>query len=1057
MFVAATVSAQSGSPEDQQRQARPQRGQAGAVTMDFATARTQVDLSQAAAQKRDQAIDDLKQLIAGADDGEKPEMMFRLADLYWSKGLYHQAQEMAEYEAAQAAWHQAGATGQEPDREAYLRVSEVIKANAVQLYERISSRYPHYPRGDEVLFHLGQLAATADQKNSAIVYFQRLLKEFSDSSLTASAYLQLGELYFASNQLAPAQDAYQKALGQGGFSVGNYAQYKLAWCEYNLGDYREGIRRLQKVLEASDERSGKTKWLQLRREALEDLARFYAQAGEVSEAIEYFQTQETVEDAERLMVALAEQHYQRGFWQKTIKIYRAILKSYPDSPMAPGYQSAIFEAYNQADNSEMLKRALRVWMKRYAPSSNWRKTHTVAAEALDGAQSRWRDIAADAYAEAGQLKKTSIYELVAFLYGNYLTAFPEAADRHQIYFFYADALWALKRWDDAARAYAATWSPDALKEPKGVAQFVREGAYNRVLALEKLAATQGKKVGTRVHGSQAASLAAEQGVRRSSEPLTAFDQRLVEACDQYTSLALKNGPQEAAAHYKAAYVFFERGHYAEARRRFLAVVLEHAEEKLAIRAALIILDTLLLDQKWDDIRRRILQFREVSALAASKDFIQKLNRFVESADYLALQSEEKEARALSELSQRSTALQLVADRYKEQYEATPASRFASRLLLSAALIYEEVEQLGAALGLLQTLRGSAASLVQTENEERELFIRGHWREAVMYERIGAVEEAAETYESFYAKYSKAAQASDALFNAGVYYEQLGRASHAYEIWKKYIRAFPGPETQEVHRRGCYQALLAKKHRDAIRCYSLVLKTYRELSPGDRFLTRYYIGCALEALGQRLAAEKQFRQLVESYKVLPAVDTAEEMVRKAVAHAAFQLVEKPYEAYVSMKLSTHQQSLERKMGMAEQLACAEDSCDERGKLLLVLDYGDAEYGICALVRVGQVFLELARSIRLAPVPRSLTEEQQVIYQTELDKLAIGPNSRGQKALLEALRKSWELGMYGPCVGTAQQLLADDSMPALSLESHQFRWKPSEVMALPRISSVGRDLR
>ena len=45
--------------------------------------------------------------------------------------------------------------GREPTQRNYTRQSELIKQNALKLYEKVLNEYPRYRRNDEVLFYLG--------------------------------------------------------------------------------------------------------------------------------------------------------------------------------------------------------------------------------------------------------------------------------------------------------------------------------------------------------------------------------------------------------------------------------------------------------------------------------------------------------------------------------------------------------------------------------------------------------------------------------------------------------------------------------------------------------------------------------------------------------------------------------------------------------------------------------------------------------------------------------------------------------------------------------------
>ncbi|MEE2901161.1 MAG: hypothetical protein VYC39_02480, partial [Myxococcota bacterium] len=113
------------------------------------------DKSAQADAKRDEAIEELKKLIPKAPKSRKAEMIFRLAELYWQKSKFNYGLEMRKLEKDYTNWIDSGRKGREPTQRNYTRQSELIKQNALKLYEKVLNEYPRYRRNDEVLFYLG--------------------------------------------------------------------------------------------------------------------------------------------------------------------------------------------------------------------------------------------------------------------------------------------------------------------------------------------------------------------------------------------------------------------------------------------------------------------------------------------------------------------------------------------------------------------------------------------------------------------------------------------------------------------------------------------------------------------------------------------------------------------------------------------------------------------------------------------------------------------------------------------------------------------------------------
>ncbi len=128
----------------------------------------------------------------------------------------------------------------------------------------------------------------------------------------------------------------------------------------------------------------------------------------------------------------------------------------------------------------------------------------------------------------------------------------------------------------------------------------------------------------------------------------------------------------------------------------------------------------------------------------------------------------------------------------------------------------------------------------------------------------------------------------------------------------------------------------------------------------------------------------------------------------------------------MKVTLVRTTLQKKIATAEELACVStDSakCKKEGKFLSILGYGNGDFGICALTRMGQTYRGLADTIRSAPLPPRLTEDRIEIYSSELDAVALGPEEKAIGAFENALNKAYELNVYNDCTLTAQNNLKE----------------------------------
>ncbi len=442
--------------------------------------------------KRDEAIDELKKLIPKAPEGRKSEMIFRLAELYWEKSKYKYGLEMDQYEKNYGDWSNAGQRGKPPEIKDFIRESELIKQNALKLYEKVLTEFPTYERNDEVLFYLGYNEYESGDKNKAVSHYWTLIKQFPQSKLVPDAYLQLGEHFFNDNNVAKARKAYERALATDVARVYNYSLYKLAWCDYNVQEYAEGIKKLKEVIEKS-EKGTDTKSVQLKGEALGDLSRFFSYVDEVETAFAYFRKKGGEEIAYRYSTRLGQLFHEQGKWPLEIKTYNMLIDKYALNDKAPYLQASIVEAYAQMNKKDKVRQEVERLVDLYRPGTPWYKAQQDKGDkgkaaleyAYDLTESKLRDLVTEYHRDAQKRQDVATYQLARDIYKKYLDAFSDTESAYQMRFFYSEVLYALKEWKNAAEQYdkVARMNPDG----KARGKYARDAAYSSILSWEKIA------------------------------------------------------------------------------------------------------------------------------------------------------------------------------------------------------------------------------------------------------------------------------------------------------------------------------------------------------------------------------------------------------------------------------------------------------------------------------------------------------------------------------------------------------------------------------------------
>ena len=198
---------------------------------------------------RTERIRTLLQIIATTPAKERAGLYFRLAELYWETGRHyaHKAHKYYDYRG-RPNWP----AYQRKQKQAFV-TSKKFKAKAARVYRMIIKGYPSYDRLCEAYYFLGKNLTELGLKTMALQVYRPMMVKFRYPAcpFIPDAYLQYGEYYFGSGQVRNALKSYQQVVGFGNSRVYGFALYKIAWCHYNLTEYRDAVKKFVQVINAS--------------------------------------------------------------------------------------------------------------------------------------------------------------------------------------------------------------------------------------------------------------------------------------------------------------------------------------------------------------------------------------------------------------------------------------------------------------------------------------------------------------------------------------------------------------------------------------------------------------------------------------------------------------------------------------------------------------------------------------------------------------------------------------------------------------------------------------
>ncbi len=212
----------------------------------------------------------------------EPSLRYRLAELYMNRA------KSARY-IEQMVNDDSGVASFLPSQIKSLKEKKMVKL-AIAEYGRVEKRFPKYKSIDEILFNKAFAQLQINQEREAEKSFVKLLKTQKRSKLRADSFLAVGEINFKKRKFRRALAYFNRVKKYKKSRVYPYGLYKGSWCYYNLDGYEQAISELEKVIRygAKIEREGKDQRLDLRVEALTDMALFYSAVRSAKDATGYF-------------------------------------------------------------------------------------------------------------------------------------------------------------------------------------------------------------------------------------------------------------------------------------------------------------------------------------------------------------------------------------------------------------------------------------------------------------------------------------------------------------------------------------------------------------------------------------------------------------------------------------------------------------------------------------------------------------------------------------------------------------------------------------------------
>ena len=749
------------------------------------------------------------------------------------------------------------------------------------------------------------------------------------------------------------------------------------------------------------------------------------------------------------------------------------------------------------------------WKANESSKDVLRNGFNVAEEAM-------RTMVTEYHQEAQKTKSVETYRLARDIYKQYIDAFASGDDEafvsdfaFNLKFYYAEILWALEEWEPAAAQYdgVVAFKIPARDAAKEVSQekYRQQSAYDSILAYDKLVriergllqktelkagekVEETKKKGEVTKGQKITKRSAKE---LQEQPLTKFEGKLTVACDGYNRL-YPNNTDEIDVRYQAAVVYYDRNHFVEAAQRFGEIIMKWPEEKRSQEAADLSMSVLEEKEEWLELNKLSRQFIANKKLSkAGTEFTKRVGGVVEGSQYkwvdLVVYKREKKASK-------------AAEEYLKFVAEFPKSDNADRALTYSMVIFQDANQID------RGIESGERVLKEYPGSVFELKVR--YSLANFYEKVADFQRAAEMYEAFIAAYDEAAGpkavgydnikdlvkkekeakakeakgkkaeakvakveprktdakekeellkeadkwVADAQFDAGLWWEGLGRSDKAIAAYQRYMVRFK--DRKDVPDLAFNIGLIHEKEKrwpDVVKTFEAFATSYAKdsrVAAPKTYEAKYRVLQAQKAQQKPVEVERLQKDLIAAFAKLSPDDKKNDRVLIAFAQCRFLALEPMWKQYLDIKFSkvaTLKKDLDLKLKKIQEVEKAYTE---------VLQIGAGEYGVAALTRIGMAYADFAQNFLDSPDPtykgKPLDEEQLEMYRGELENRAFPLEEKAIEALEKALAKSYELNIY-----TEWTLLAQEKMnkyrPGVYAKVREVPYRGSEFFVTAPIST------
>jgi tetratricopeptide (TPR) repeat protein len=904
-------------------------------------------------QKCELAIINTKTLIGRSKNRPYlPELYLRLAELYIEKSrLAFFLRKSQQDDGGQRSLDQYE--------------SNMLKQQAIEVYQRILDDFPNFPFADKVRFFMAHEYMELGQTDEMIRQYQTLIGQFPDSQYTPEAHLLLGDYYFNEKQdVEQSTRHYEAVLKYPQSSAVAAARYKLAWCKINVMDYAGALALFEASVE-SPQAAGELdidtyRRVDVRLESLIDMAYCYPEvykSATPEQAIAYFKRFAWSRPVYTMVLEkLAYRYYVKKQWPHAAPIYRELATIRQDPEKLLEYAKNIFECVQAMGTYRHAEKDVAIIVR--ALESQIYSPHTKAADKeklVKDYELFARDIITHLHARARQTNSLADYTVVADAYKQYLDFFTKSPAIQQMAGNYAEALFSCGRYLEAGKQYEKI-APVATVD----AGQRRESLYSAVISYYRALKDNKEKLNF-YHAAYA-----REGLRSVGKIYAAEYPR-----SSHTPDVLFN----------VAWVSYDAGDYGQAIEDLSSFVSQYPRHPGAPAAVHLVMDSFHLLENYQGMIAYGKSILASSVIQDSK-LKQEVARIVQGAESRVVSS--MTMAAMDDWENTRQDLMQVVDKGGKTQMGEQA--------LNALVITSRDKR------DLPTLFDAGNKLIHTypDSDKAENTLGILIDTSIS---IGQLRLLAEYMETFSRRYPRNENSTQFMLQAARIREGLGQYARANQNYRSYLgrqRTGSGGQDDVVFAM-VDNALKMDNNNAALSA----LDSYQgRLSGSGRVRAQAQMAVLNLKADRRSQTQKHGREALQAYR--PEMGDRDPLLRDLVAEVAYNNVYANSGRYYKLHLKN---VIDNKVvaEKAKQLQTLEQGYQR------VLTYKSPAWALKACFRANEINAEFADFLMKSPLPKDLTAEQKAQYRNLIQQKAQAYSDKSRQYLKTCveLAEKWEI--------------------------------------------------